>query len=95
MRELSELVEAAGRLGYQPQDVRAVAALESILRTETDRSLRSQAHHALKHQHPNYRARVDKEAREGGIAAARARHSTNPALGETKAWNPHPSFFSS
>jgi HEAT repeats len=60
-------------LRYQPQDARAVAALEQVLRTETDPRLRRDAHHALKHQDPNYRARVDAQARERGIAAARAR----------------------
>jgi HEAT repeat protein len=64
---------AIGGLRYQPQDARAVAALETILRTETDPRLRREAHHALKHQDPNYRARVDAQARVRGIAAARAR----------------------
>jgi hypothetical protein len=64
---------AIGGLGSQPQDARAVAALEKILRTETDPRLRREAHHALKLQDPNYRARVDAQARERGIAAARAR----------------------
>src|SRR6266487_6246839 len=64
---------ALGGLRYQPQDARAVAALEQILHTETDPRLRRDAHHALKHQDPNYRARVDTQARERGIAAARAR----------------------
>jgi HEAT repeats len=65
--------KAIGGLRSQPRDARAVAALEQILRTETDRRLWSQAHHALKHQDPNYKARVDEKAREQGIAAARAR----------------------
>ena len=60
-----------------PPDTRAKIALEQILRTETDPRLRSYAHHALKHQDPNYRARVDAEARkrgiEQGIAVTRAR----------------------
>ena len=64
---------AIGGLRYQSQDARAVAALETILRTETDPRLRREAHHALKHQDPNYRARVDAQARERGIATARAR----------------------
>jgi len=64
---------AIGGLRHQPQDARAVAALEEILRTETDARLRRDAHHALKHQDPNYRALVDAQARERGIAAARAR----------------------
>ena len=65
--------KAIGGLRSQPRDARAVAALEQILRTETDRRLWSQAHHALKHQDPNYKARVDAKAREQGIASARAR----------------------
>ncbi len=60
-------------LRHQPQDARAVGALEEILRSETDARLRRGAHHALKHQDPNYRALVDAQARERGIAAARAR----------------------
>ncbi len=64
---------AIGGLRYQPRDPRAVAALEEILRTETDPRLRREAHHALKHQNPAYRAMVDAQAREQGIAAARAR----------------------
>jgi hypothetical protein len=65
--------KAIGGLGAQPQDARAVAALEQILHTETDPRLWSQAHHALKHQDPIYKARVDAQARERGIAAASAR----------------------
>lgn len=65
--------KAIGGLGSQPQDARAIAALEQILRMETAPRLRSQAHHALKHQDPTYKARVDAQARERGIAAARAR----------------------
>ena len=64
---------AIGGLRYQPQDARAVAALEKILRTDTDPHLRRDAHHALKHQDPNYKAAFDKKAREQGIASARAR----------------------
>jgi hypothetical protein len=60
-------------LCHQPQDARAVGALEEILRSETDARLRRGAHHALKHQDPNYRTLVDAQARERGIAAARAR----------------------
>jgi HEAT repeats len=60
-------------LRHQPQDARAVAALEEILRRESDARLRRGAHHALKHQDPNYKARVDAQARERGITAARAR----------------------
>ncbi len=65
--------KAIGGLRSHPPDTRAVAALEQILRTETDAHVRSQAHHALKHQNPAYKARVDEEARERGIAAARGR----------------------
>ena len=65
--------KAIGGLGSQPRDARAVAALEQILRTETDARLRSKAHHALKRQDPTYKARVAAQARERGIAAARAR----------------------
>lgn len=65
--------KAIGGLRSQPRDARAVAALEQILRTETDQRLWSQAHYALKHQDLNYKARVDAQAREQGIAAARAR----------------------
>jgi len=50
-----------------PQDSRAIATLEQILRTEADPRLPSYAHHALKHQDPNYKARVDAEARKHGI----------------------------
>lgn len=64
---------AIGGLRYQPRDPRAIAALEEVLRTETDPRLRREAHHALKHQDPGYRAMVDAQARERGIAAARAR----------------------
>ncbi len=56
-----------------PQDTRAIAALEQILRTETDPRLRSLAHHALKHQDSNYKAAFDAAARERGIAEARTR----------------------
>lgn len=60
-------------LRRQPPDARAVVALEKILNTETDPRLWREAHHALKHQDPNYKATVDAKAREQGIAAARAR----------------------
>jgi hypothetical protein len=56
-----------------PQDSRARAALEQILRTETDPRLQSYAHHALKHQDPSYKAAFDAKARERGIAATRTR----------------------
>jgi hypothetical protein len=65
--------EAIGGLRHPPPDLRAVTALERILRTETDPRLRSQAHHALKHQDPAYKAAVDARAREQGMAAARAK----------------------
>jgi len=64
--------KAIGGLHSHPPDARAVAALELILRTETDAHLRSRAHHALKHHDPAYKARIDEEARQRGIAAARA-----------------------
>lgn len=57
---------------HQPRDARAVAALEQILRAETERHLRRAAHHALKHQDPSYKAAFDAAARERGIAEARA-----------------------
>jgi hypothetical protein len=67
-----------GLLHSQPGDARAVAALERILRTETDARLRGQAHQALKHQDPAYKARIDEEARQRGIAAARSRKGQAP-----------------
>ena len=66
----SERLKALWGLRRLPQDPRARAALEQILRTETDPRLRSYAHHALKHQDPNYKAAFDARARERGIAAA-------------------------
>lgn len=57
----------------QPCDARAVAALQQILRVETNQRLRKAAHHALKHQDPDYKAAVDAQARERGIAQARAK----------------------
>ena len=65
--------KAIGGLRSQPRDARAVAALEQILSIETDAHLRSQAHYALKHQDPTYKAVVDEKAREQGIALAKAR----------------------
>lgn len=65
--------QAIGGLRYQPQDARAVVALEKILRTETNTRLRREAHHALKHQDPRYRALVDAQARKQGYATARIR----------------------
>jgi HEAT repeat protein len=64
---------AIGELGFQRRDARAVAALEQILRTETHPDVRRTAHHALKSQDPDYKARVDTQARERGIAAGRER----------------------
>jgi hypothetical protein len=68
----SERLKALLRLRRLPQDPRARAALELILRTEADPRLRSYAHHALKHQDSGYKAAFDAQARERGIAAARA-----------------------
>jgi hypothetical protein len=68
----AQAVAGLGRRS-QPRDARAVAALEHIVRTETDARLRGQAHHALKHQDPAYKARFDEQARHRGIAAARGR----------------------
>ena len=65
--------KAIGGLISQPRDARAVAALEQILRTETHPEVRRAAHHALKSQSPSYKARVDLEAREGGMEAGRDR----------------------
>ncbi len=69
----SERLKALWRLRRLPQDPRARAALEQILRTETDPRLRSYAHHALKHQDPSYKAAFDTQARERGKASARTR----------------------
>lgn len=68
--------KAIGGLGSQPRDARAVTALEQILHGETDPRLRRAAHNALKGQDPKYRAAVDAQARERGIAAARTRRCT-------------------
>ncbi len=65
--------KATSGLGSQPPDARAVAALEQILRTEANPDVRRAAHRALKSQDPNYKARVDTQARERGIAAGRER----------------------
>jgi hypothetical protein len=65
--------QAIGGLRHQPQDARAVEALKKILSTETNPRLRREAHQALKHQDPHYRALVDAQARERGLAAAKAR----------------------
>jgi hypothetical protein len=68
----SERLKALLGLRRLPPDPRARAALEHILRTETDSRLRSYAHHALKHQDPNYKATFDAHARERGISMASA-----------------------
>ncbi len=72
--------KAIGGLRAQPRDARAVAALEQILRTEAHPDVRRAAHHALKSQDPLYKARVDAEARERGIAAASARKQEGVTL---------------
>ena len=69
----SERLKALWGLRRLPQDPRARAALEQILRTETDPRLRSYAHHALKHQDPSYKAAFDAQARERGKASAGTR----------------------
>ncbi|HJT55005.1 MAG TPA: HEAT repeat domain-containing protein, partial [Ktedonobacteraceae bacterium] len=69
----SERLKALWGLRCLPQDPRARAALEQILRTEADPRLRSYAHHALKHQDPIYKAAFDARAREQGMATARTR----------------------
>jgi hypothetical protein len=68
----SERLKALLGLRRLPPDIRARAALERLLRTETDPRLRSFAHHALKHQDPNYKAAFDAQARERGISMASA-----------------------
>jgi HEAT repeat protein len=65
--------KAISGLGSQSRDARAVAALEQILHSEADPRLRRAAHQALKRQNPKYKAAVDAQARELGMAAARAR----------------------
>ena len=69
----SERLKALWGLRRLPQDPRARAALEQILRTETDPRLRSYAHHALKHQDPSYKAAFDAQVRERGKASAGTR----------------------
>jgi HEAT repeat protein len=64
-------LQAIAGLRSQSPDARAAGALAHIVRTETDGRLRGQAHHALKHLDPAYKARFDAEARQRGIAAAR------------------------
>jgi RNA polymerase sigma factor (sigma-70 family) len=58
---------------HLPQLKEPVAFPGWFHRTETNPRLRREAHHALKHQDPNYRALVDAQARERGIVQARAR----------------------
>jgi hypothetical protein len=69
----SERLKALLGLRRLPPDPRARAALELIMRTETDPRLRSYAHHALKQQDPGYKAAFDAQARERGVAWARRR----------------------
>ena len=66
-------LRALGGLRFYPSDARAIAALEQMLRSETDPDLRSYAHQALKHQDPSYKAMVDAQARERGIAEGKAK----------------------
>jgi hypothetical protein len=66
----SERLKALLGLRHLPPDPRASAALQHILQTETDPRLRSYAHHALKHQDPNYKVAFDARARERRIAKA-------------------------
>ena len=68
-------------LGYQPRDARAVAALEQLLRTETNPRLHRAAHHALKRQNPAYKAAFDAQKRAQGIAEARARRERERTTG--------------
>src|SRR5689334_2426039 len=79
-------------LKYQPPDPRAVAALESILNTETDWLIRKDAYHALKRQSPSFKAMVDARARERGMAEGRAirmqRMMRRAATGETPLTSP-------
>jgi hypothetical protein len=75
----SERLKALLGLRRVPQDPRARAALEQILRTETDPRLRSYAHHALKHHDPDYKAAVDAQAREREISRASSRASAPTA----------------
>jgi HEAT repeat protein len=69
----SERLKALLELRRLPPDPRARAALQQMMRAETDRRLRSYAHHALKHQDPEYKAAFDAQARERRIARAIAR----------------------
>jgi len=73
-------LKALWGLRRQPSDARAIAALEQILRTESDPRLRGYAHHALKHQDPSYKAAYDAKARERGIAEARTRKENSTVL---------------
>jgi hypothetical protein len=71
----SERLKALLELRRLPPDPRAITALQRIMRVETDRRLRSHAHHALKRQDPEYKLAFDAQARERGISTARARSS--------------------
>jgi HEAT repeat protein len=68
----SERLKALLELRRLPAEPRAKAALQQIMRAETDPRLRSYAHHALKHQDPAYKAAFDAQARERGISRAKA-----------------------
>jgi hypothetical protein len=68
----SERLKALWGLRHLPPDPRARAALQKMLRTETDPRLRSYSHHALKRQDPDYKVAFDVRARERGIAKASA-----------------------
>ncbi|HEY7091661.1 MAG TPA: HEAT repeat domain-containing protein, partial [Ktedonobacterales bacterium] len=69
----SERLKALLGLRRLPPDPRAKSALRQMMRAEADPRLRSYAHHALKHQDPEYKAAFDAQARERGISRVRAR----------------------
>jgi HEAT repeat protein len=69
----SERLKALLELRRLPPDPRAKLALHQMMRAEADPRLRSYAHHALKHQDPEYKVAFDAQARERGISKARAR----------------------
>jgi hypothetical protein len=66
----SERLKALLGLRRLPPNPRAKAALQQIMRAETDPRLRSYAHHALKRQDPEYKAAFDAQAREREISKA-------------------------
>ncbi|HEY7022372.1 MAG TPA: hypothetical protein VH349_14735 [Ktedonobacterales bacterium] len=66
----SERLKALLELRHLPPDPRAKAALQQIMRADTDPRLRSYAHHALKRQDPEYKADFDAQARERWISKA-------------------------